>query len=135
MLSHRERKPIGAILRAIIVVSCGLFLLAAISAFWRRRASPAPSATVRKVILHQPNQHDGPVIYMDDGTVWVLSDAPERICITRGDRIRYVSEPNIPRQQNSASPDTCKLEDSSTGYVAEAVRLSAPFTHSSCPGN
>lgn len=135
MASHPERNPIGAILRAIIVVAGGVFLLAATSNFWRRHASSASSTTVRKVILHPANREFGPEIYMDDGSVWAMTDPARGICMTRGDHIRYVSEPRHSRIAPSSFSDTCKLEDDSTGYVAEAVRLSAPFAHSSCPAN
>jgi hypothetical protein len=91
------------------------------------------TATVRAVFLHPANRNLGPQIYMNDGTVWDLSDTPENVRMIPGDKVRYVSLPNPSETMDSDSPDTCTLQDVTTGYTVQAFRLSAPFKHSSCP--
>ncbi len=101
-----------------------------VAPFWKRHTANR-TATVRAVFLHPADATTGPQVYMNDGTVWALSDAPENVRMIQGDKVRYV----FLQLPQGFTPDypVCELKDVTTGYVADAERLSAPFKHSSCP--
>ena len=107
-------------------------VVALVLSFWEYYATNR-TATIREVFLHPANRNLGPEVYMNDGTVWALDDAAENVHMISNDKIRYVFVPAPSETMDSPSPDACKLEDVTTGYSTEAVRLSAPFKHSSCP--
>ena len=88
------------------------------------------TADVRAVFLHPADRTTGPQVYMNDGTVWALIDIPANVRMIKGDKVRYIYE--SPPLQGLEYP-ACELKDVTTGYVADAERLSAPFKHSSCP--
>lgn len=115
-------------------------IFAAVQPLWKSYKS-SRTAVVRTVFLHPADARTGPQVYVNDGTVWALEDAPGNVRMIRGDEVRYVFV-HLPQafkadlgNLNSIPtvPDVCSLQDVTTGYSTEAVRLSAPFNRSSCP--
>jgi hypothetical protein len=114
-------KLVGGLLLAIIIIVGGAHWL---GLTWKSHQAERP-AEVRAVFLHPSDTTTGPQVYMSDGTVWALNDAPDEVRMVRGDEVHYVFVPTV--------PDGCELKDVTTGYATKAVRISAPFKHSSCP--
>lgn len=88
------------------------------------------TAVVRQVLF---DSDLGPEVYMNDGTVWSLNDTLHKVHMIQGDKVRYIFVANPSQTMDSDSPDACELKDLTTGYDTEAVRVSAPFKHPSCP--
>lgn len=131
--SSRERREESyRALRQFGLVVLAMVCLALIVAEWQSHVANR-TATVRAVFLHPADKNLGPQIYMNDGTVWALADWPEDVRMIQGDKVRYVFMPDPSEPMDSDSPDTCNLQDVTTGYSTEALRLSAPFKHSNCP--
>lgn len=122
------------VLRPIGWIAFIWLLCAGIFAVWQFYAARR-TATVREVFLHGASSDLGPQVYMDDGTVWSLDDAPERVLMIKGDKVRYKFVAIPSATMDSSSPNACELDDITTGYVSEAIRLSAPFKRSSCPAD
>jgi hypothetical protein len=135
MLSEYEKKTVRGVATGTARVASLLCLFAMGYYLWQGYVAPTRTATVREVFLYPANRNLGPQIYMDDGTVWALNDTAGNVRAIRGDEVRYMFVSNPSETMDSPSPDSCKLEDVTTGYSTQAVRLSAPFKHSSCPAN
>lgn len=114
----------------LFVVFAGLVLVG--PRLWDWYAT-SRTTTVRAVFLRPADRNTGPQVYLDDGTVWALTDVAESVRMIQGDDVRYVFVSSPAERMDSSSPDTCELKDVTTGYTTEAVRLSAPFKRSSCP--
>lgn len=108
----------------------GVLILAGFIAWWGWQSyARNRTATVREVFLHGANYLHGPEVYMNDGTVWVLSDDADDVRMIPGDKVRYEKVTDIP-----LTPSYCNLYDVTTGYRSvAALRISAPFEHTSCP--
>jgi hypothetical protein len=107
---------------AVLVVLVGAFSVA-----WEHYKANR-TALVRKVVMH-PSDGNGPEIYMNDGTVWTVSQAttPFYDVITiSGDKVRYV-------HISYSTEADCILQDVTIGRWYFANRISSPFTRSSCP--
>lgn len=140
-LTGLERKEIKRTLRTVFgwsvsaVVFIGVIGWAA--TLWQSYTANR-TAVVRQVFLRGANSEHAPEIYVNDGTVWMLEDSSDNVKMIAGDEVRY-THMGAPATYwpdgtpTSDSPDKCGLKDVTTGYYSWADRLSAPFTHTSCP--
>jgi hypothetical protein len=101
-------------------------LIVGVADLWNYNARTR-TATVRQVFLHGANLLHFPEVYMNDGTVWVITDYADHVRMISGDKVRYENE-------GAGDAPICKLYDVTTGYLSyNANRISAPFEHTSCP--